>query len=121
MKVLQFIALEKCLLGIEYFFLFCLYQLFMKKFYASEDSNFQVRFSPFKKVGFICLNGRSLKILKNTFYFMLKALFSRYLKFCLDFSGHVEKQLDQKAKVNFKLLTSQRNSSNRHIAQYLKN
>ena len=33
-----------------------------------------------------------LKMMKNAFYFILKALsFSRYLRFCLDFFGHVGK------------------------------
>ena len=29
--------------------------------------------------------------------------FARYLSFCPDFFGHVGKQLDKKAKVNFKI------------------
>ena len=33
--------------------------------------------------------------------------FSRYLSFCLDFFGHVQKRLDKKDKVNFKFITSQ--------------
>ena len=29
--------------------------------------------------------------------------FQRYLHFCSDFFGHVEKRVDKKAKVNFKI------------------
>ena len=38
-------------------------------------------------------------MMKNDFYFMLKALFVlEIFKFCPDFFGHVGKQLDKKAK-----------------------
>ena len=30
---------------------------------------------PFKKVGFTCFNGKSLKMMKNAFYFILKSFF----------------------------------------------
>ena len=37
---------------------------------------------------FFCFNDSPLKMMKYAFYFILKALlFSRYLKFCLDFLG----------------------------------
>ena len=48
--------------------------------------------------------------------------FLRYLNFCPDFSGHVEKRLDKKAKVNFKtydVISRETNYNNTHIAQYL--
>ena len=32
--------------------------------------NIKVRFSPSKKVGFICFNGRHFKMMKNAFYFI---------------------------------------------------
>ena len=42
-------------------------------------------------------------MIKNAFYFMLKAfLFLRYFNFCPDFV-HLGKQLDKKAKINFKI------------------
>ena len=48
-----------------------------------------------------------LKMMKNAFYLMLKALlFSRHLHFCSDF-GYLEKRLDKKTKVIFKFMTSQ--------------
>ena len=65
-----------------------------------------------------------LKIMKNTFYYTLKALFV-FPIFELLFStfGHVGKRLDEKAKVNFKIhdvtnwLT---NNYNTLIERYLK-
>ena len=62
-----------------------------------------------KKFGFFCFSESPLKIIKNAFYFILKALFIlkiimlRYLNFCPDFFGHVGKRLDKKVKVNFKV------------------
>ena len=45
-----------------------------------------------------------LKVMKNAFYFILKALFIlRYLSFCPGFCGQVGKWLDRKAKVNSKI------------------
>ena len=42
--------------------------------------------------------------MKNTFYFVLKALlFSRYMNFCPDFFGHIGKRIDKKAKADFKI------------------
>ena len=61
--------------------------------------------------------------MKNAFYFILKALFTlKILNFCPDFFGHVGKQLDEKAKVNFKIydvINCETNNYNTHIAQYL--
>ena len=46
----------------------------------------------------------SLKIMKNTFYFILKALFVlKVFKFVFRLFGHVEKRLDKKARVNLKI------------------
>ena len=49
-------------------------------------------------------------------------LFLRYLNFCADFLSHVGKQLDKKAKPNFKIhdVTSSTNDCNTHIAQISK-
>ena len=61
--------------------------------------------------------------MKNAFYFILKALFVlKILKFLSWLFGHVEKRLDQKNKINFKIydftawLT---NNYSPYIAQYL--
>ena len=63
-----------------------------------------VGLSPSKIVGFICFNDSSLKMMKNAFYFILKALFVlKMLKFFTNFSGYVGKWLDKRAKVNFKI------------------
>ena len=65
-----------------------------------------------------------LKITKNIFYFMLKAIFVlKYLYFCPDVFGHVEKQLDRKNKINFKIhdVTDwETNNYNIHFVQYLR-
>ena len=46
--------------------------------------------------------------MKNDFDFTIKALFIlRYLTFSHDFLGHVGKRFGKKAKVNFKVMTSQ--------------
>ena len=45
-------------------------------------------------------------------------MFLRYLSFCSDFFGHVEKLLDEKAKVNFKIsdvIDWEKNDYNAHI------
>ena len=64
----------------------------------------KVRLPPSKKVAFICFNEHRLKVIKNAFYFMLKAIFvveiSKFLSWLL---GYVEKRFDKKAKVNFKI------------------
>ena len=57
----------------------------------------------FQKSYFICLNESPLKILKNAFYFFLKALFFlKIFNFFPDFFGHVTKWLVN-FKVNFKI------------------
>ena len=43
-------------------------------------------------------------MMKNAFYFRLQPLFVLEIyNFCPDFCGYVGKQLDKKAKVNFKI------------------
>ena len=45
-----------------------------------------------------------LKMMKNAFYFILKALFiPKIFKFLFCLFGHVGKQLDKKVKDNFKI------------------
>ena len=65
-----------------------------------------------------------LKMMKNTFYFVLKAIFILGIFTFLSWLfGYVEKRLDKKAKVivNFFNATDwARNNYNIHIAQYLK-
>ena len=47
-------------------------------------------------------------MMKNAFYFMLKAFFSLEMFTCLSsLFGYVEKRLNKKAKDNFKIYTSQ--------------
>ena len=72
----------------------------------------KVRLPLSKKVVFICFNESTLKMMKNYFYFILKALFVlkilRYLNFCPDFLGHVGKLLDRKAiRLTSNLMTSE--------------
>ena len=54
--------------------------------------SFKVKISPSKKICFICFDESPLKIMKNAFYFILKALFVvkifKFLSRCL---SHVEK------------------------------
>ena len=63
-------------------------------------------------------------MVKNAFYFTFKALFVlKIFKFSSWLSGNVEKQLDLKDKVNFKIynfITWETNNCNTHIAQYIK-
>ena len=69
---------------------------------------FKFGLSPSKEVGPICSIGKSLNLIKNASYFLLKALFVlEILKFCHDFFGYVGNRLDKKAKVISKLLESQ--------------
>ena len=69
-------------------------------------------------------NGSLLKMMKNAFYFTLKVLFVlKLFRLLSRLFGRIEKQLDQKDKINFKIydvtawLT---NNCNTHIEQYLK-
>ena len=62
----------------------------------------------FPKNGFIYFIESPLKIMKNACYFMLKAFFVlEVFQFLSIFCEHVGKQLDKKAKVNFKHLQLQ--------------
>ena len=78
-----------------------------------------------KKVVFSCFSERSqmMKMMKNPFYFMLKALFAlEIFTFLVRLFGWVEKWLDKKAMVNFEIheVTDwTKNNCNMHIAQYL--
>ena len=65
-------------------------------------------------------------MMKNAFYFILKALFVlKIFKFLYSLFGHVEKRLDLKDKVNFKIydvtgrLTNKQAWYTTHIVQYL--
>ena len=57
-----------------------------------------------KKSSFVFFNESPLKVMKNAFYFTLKALFApRIFNFLSWICGHAEKQLDEK---DFKILIS---------------
>ena len=76
------------------------------------------------KFFFIYFNKSLLKIMKYASYFVLKALFVvDIFKFLSWLSGYVEKRLDKKAMVNFKIYdVTDWTTNNRktYIAQYLK-
>ena len=84
----------------------------------------KVGLSPFKKFVFIDFNESPLKMMKNAFCFMFKALLIPQIFTLLSWLfGHVEKQLDKKAMVNFKIydITDQTKFNyNTYTAQYLK-
>ena len=65
-----------------------------------------------------------LKMVKNAFYFLLKALFVlKIFEFLSWLFSHAEKRLDKKDKVNFKIYdftTWLKNNHNIHIDQYYK-
>ena len=79
-----------------------------KAFYLVNDSVcIKVGISPSKKIIFIYFNKSLLKILKNAFNFMLKAIFVLEILIFLPFLfGYVEKRLDKKAMVKFKIYDS---------------
>ena len=63
---------------------------------------------PLKKNCFICCNESPLKIMKNVFYFILKALFLKIFKFLSWHFGLVEKKgLIREIRLNSKFMTSQ--------------
>ena len=65
---------------------------------------FKVGLPPSKKNVFIYLNKSSLKMMKNAFYFTLKAfLVLQIFTFLSWVFGYVEKRLDKKAMFNFKI------------------
>ena len=56
------------------------------------NNDLKVGLSPSKKICFICLIESPLKMMKNAFYFILKALFVlKIFKFLSRLFGHVEK------------------------------
>ena len=61
--------------------------------------------------------------MKNAFYFALNVIFViMTFPFLLLLFGHVEKNLDEKDKINFKnydVTTWETNNCNSHIAQYI--
>ena len=64
-----------------------------------------------------------LKMMKNIFFPLLKALFALEVSILLWIFGYVQKQLDRLAKVNFKIYGVAnwiRNNNNMHIVRYLK-
>ena len=65
------------------------------------------------------------KMIRNAFYFILKALFVlKIFKFLSQLFGHVKKRLDQKDQVNFKIYDVTawlQDNCTTHIAQYLMN
>ena len=64
----------------------------------------KVGLSPSKKNCVVCLIKIPLKMMKNIFYFILKALFVlKIFKFCLDILVMLEKRLHYKDKGNFKI------------------
>ena len=65
---------------------------------------FKFGLSPSTKICFTFFSESSLKMIKNVFYFILKALFVlKIFKFLSWFFGRVEKRLDLKDEVNFKI------------------
>ena len=76
------------------------------KFYKHFKSSFSlwVKVTSQKKLLFIYFNGSPLKVMKKTFYLMLKARFVlEIFTFLFLLFGYVEKRLDKKAMVNFKI------------------
>ena len=57
------------------------------------EINLKVKLSPSKKICVICFSEALLKMIKNAFYFMLKALLvlNIFSSFYHDFFGHAEK------------------------------
>ena len=85
------------------------------------DSNSDSHLS--KKNCVICFIESLLKMMKNAFYFILKALFVlKIFKFLSWLFGHVGKTAWLENKVNFKIhdvTTWLTNNYNTHVAQYL--
>ena len=69
-----------------------------------KEALVKVGLSLSKKFAFIYFNESLLKVIKNVFYFMLKALFVLdILTFLSCFFGYIEKRLDKAATINFKI------------------
>ena len=60
-----------------------------------------------------------LKMMKNAFYFMLKALFLKIFKFLSCLFGHVGKRLDNFDFKIYDVTDWTENNYNKHTAQYL--
>ena len=94
------------------------------EFKRKEILNLKGGLSP-SKFAFTYLNGHHLKLIQNTFYFMLKAfLILEIFTFSWWFFGFLEKWLDNRAMVDFKtyyVTERTTNNYNIHIAQYPKN
>ena len=88
-----------------------------------ESTNFCNFFTKFFKGQFLTIE-ISLKMIKNPFYFILKAPFVlEIITFLSRFCGYVEKELDKKTIVNSKIydVTNWTTSNyNTHITQYFK-
>ena len=86
-------------------------------FLASKCSCFEL--SPSRRVVFICFNESPLKMMKNTLYFILKAIFFlEIFKFLSRIFAYVEKRLDKKAYLIFKIYDATNwatNNYNTHI------
>ena len=68
----------------------------------------KVRLSPSKRNCFICFNESPLKMVKNDFYFILKALFVlKIFKFLSCLFGHAKSSLIRNIKLISKFITSQ--------------
>ena len=86
-----------------------------------KSTYFQTRYNPienYSRSGFICFYESFSKLMKNPFYFMLKAL-----NFCHELFRHVRKRLNKKVRINFKMYNVTdwgTNNGNILIAHYLK-
>ena len=68
------------------------------------ETKIKAELSPCKKAVFICFYESPLKMMKNAFYFMLETLFiPKIFKYLSSLFGYVEKRLNEKAKVDFKI------------------
>ena len=73
------------------------------------SSTLTVSITPSKKICFISINKNPLKMMKNAFYFVLKApfvfkvFFSRYFKFLSWLFGYVEKTAQSQRQGYFKI------------------
>ena len=93
-------------------------------FMCKSWKKLKVGLSTYKKFVFIYFNNSSLKMMKNDFSLMLKALFVLEIFTFLSWLFWLcKKRLDKKARVNFKIYVVtdwKTNNCNTHIAQCLK-
>ena len=108
-------------------FIYSLQKHFLKKHFQLENTILEIQFEITRNIHVKRNQGFKvvfMKMMKNDFYFTLKALLVlKIVKFLSSIFGHVEKRLDQKDKVNFKIYdvtTWLTNNCNTHIDQYLK-